>query len=46
LLDPRGQWPDGSAYDRAAKDLAGRFRANFAKFGPVAPEIAAAGPIE
>jgi phosphoenolpyruvate carboxykinase (ATP) len=46
LLDPRGQWKDGSAYDRAARDLAGRFRANFAKFGSVAPEIAAAGPAE
>jgi phosphoenolpyruvate carboxykinase (ATP) len=44
LLEPRGLWSDGAAYDAAARDLAARFVANFAKFGAVAPEIAAAGP--
>jgi phosphoenolpyruvate carboxykinase (ATP) len=44
LLDARGQWADGSAYDLAAKDLAGRFQKNFTKFGSVTKEISAAGP--
>jgi phosphoenolpyruvate carboxykinase (ATP) len=45
LLDARGQWSDPAAYDRAAADLAARFRANFeAKFASVDPAIAAAGP--
>jgi phosphoenolpyruvate carboxykinase (ATP) len=44
LLDARGQWADGAAYDAAAKDLAGRFQKNFAKFGAVAKEVAEAGP--
>jgi phosphoenolpyruvate carboxykinase (ATP) len=44
LLDPRAQWADKSAYDIAAADLVARFQKNFAKFGGVAPEIAAAGP--
>ncbi|MEZ5401171.1 MAG: phosphoenolpyruvate carboxykinase (ATP) [Bryobacteraceae bacterium] len=44
VLNARGQWKDGSAYDSAAAGLAGRFRKNFEKFGNVAPEIAAAAP--
>jgi phosphoenolpyruvate carboxykinase (ATP) len=44
VLDARGQWSDGAAYDRAAGELAARFRKNFEKFGNVAPEIAAAAP--
>ncbi|MEZ5354613.1 MAG: phosphoenolpyruvate carboxykinase (ATP) [Bryobacteraceae bacterium] len=44
VLDAGGQWADRSAYERAAADLAGRFRKNFEKFGNVAPEIAAAAP--
>ena len=44
FLDARGMWTDPEAYDRAARDLAGRFNRNFEKFGAVAPEIAAAAP--
>jgi phosphoenolpyruvate carboxykinase (ATP) len=43
-LDARGMWADKDAYDRAAENLAARFRKNFERFGKVAPEIAAAGP--
>jgi phosphoenolpyruvate carboxykinase (ATP) len=32
ILDARGQWPDGAAYDRAARDLLNRFRKNYEKF--------------
>jgi phosphoenolpyruvate carboxykinase (ATP) len=31
-LDPRATWSDPKAYDKAAADLAARFRKNFAKF--------------
>jgi phosphoenolpyruvate carboxykinase (ATP) len=44
FLDARGMWPDKDAYDRAARDLSGRFNKNFAKFNGVAAEIAAAAP--
>jgi phosphoenolpyruvate carboxykinase (ATP) len=37
-------WPDGAAYDRAARDLSARFNKNFEKFSGVKPEIAAAAP--
>lgn len=33
ILDARAQWSDGVAYDRAAKELEGRFQKNFEKFG-------------
>ncbi len=45
LLDARSLWKDGAAYDRAAADLAARFRKNFAKFGAVEEEILAAEPV-
>lgn len=46
VLDARGLWADKAAYDAAARDLAGRFRRNFAeKFGSVGADIAAAGPL-
>ena len=32
VLDPRQAWADKAAYDRTARDLAGRFEANFATF--------------
>lgn len=45
VLDPRRQWADQAAYDAAARDLAGRFIANFEqKFGASASALAGAGP--
>ena len=44
FLDARGMWADRDAYDRAARDLAGRFNRNFEKFSEVNREIAAAAP--
>ena len=44
VLDPRGTWPDGAAYDEQAKKLAGMFRANFTKFGETSEDIREAGP--
>jgi phosphoenolpyruvate carboxykinase (ATP) len=43
-LDARTQWADAAAYDRAARDLAARFAANFRKFADVPDEIRNAGP--
>lgn len=46
ILDPRMAWADKDAYDRTARHLASRFQENFTKkFGSVAPEILAAGPV-
>jgi phosphoenolpyruvate carboxykinase (ATP) len=42
-LDPRRTWPDKSAYDAKAKDLASRFRANDAKYA-LSSAVRAAGP--
>jgi phosphoenolpyruvate carboxykinase (ATP) len=44
LIDPRGMWSDKEAYDRAASELAARFRQNFERFGTVDREVADAGP--
>ena len=32
LLDPRGAWADGAAYDQTAQELVGKFIKNFAQF--------------
>lgn len=45
LLDPRGTWSDGQAYDEQAGRLAELFRKNFQQFvSEVSAEIAGAGP--
>ncbi len=43
VLDPKETWADKAAYDKAAADLAGRFRANDATFD-LADNVRAAGP--
>ena len=45
MLDARGLWKDGAAYDRAAEELSARFRKNFEKFGAVSEEILEAAPL-
>jgi phosphoenolpyruvate carboxykinase (ATP) len=45
VLQARGTWTDGAAYDAAAKQLAGMFRENFEKFAAHVPEaVRNAGP--
>ena len=45
VLDARGTWKDGAAYDAQAKKLAEMFRENMKKFGSaVSAKILAAGP--
>ncbi len=44
VLDPRGTWQDGSAYDEQAKKLADMFRKNFEKFPTASAPIKDAGP--
>jgi phosphoenolpyruvate carboxykinase (ATP) len=45
LLDPRGTWADGAAYDATSRKLAALFVANFEKYeAGVSPEVRAAGP--
>jgi phosphoenolpyruvate carboxykinase (ATP) len=44
LLNPRATWQDKAGYDRMARELAGRFEDNFARFAPfVGDEVQAAG---
>ncbi|MNC91643.1 Phosphoenolpyruvate carboxykinase [ATP] [compost metagenome] len=45
VLQPRGTWPDGAAYDAQAQKLAGMFRENFAQFAETVPAaVVEAGP--
>ncbi|MBI3891294.1 MAG: phosphoenolpyruvate carboxykinase (ATP), partial [Candidatus Wallbacteria bacterium] len=45
VLDPRKTWKDTAGYDKKAKDLAGRFIANFKQFeAKSTAEILVAGP--
>ncbi|HYM09697.1 MAG TPA: phosphoenolpyruvate carboxykinase (ATP) [Bryobacterales bacterium] len=44
VLDARSQWSDPAAYDRAAADLAARFRRNVENFPLASEEIRRAGP--
>jgi phosphoenolpyruvate carboxykinase (ATP) len=44
ILDPRSTWTDRAAYDRMARDVAGRFEDNFARFAPhVGDDVKSAG---
>jgi phosphoenolpyruvate carboxykinase (ATP) len=45
FLDARGMWADKSAFDKAARDLSGRFNKNFEKFQTVKREVAEAAPV-
>jgi phosphoenolpyruvate carboxykinase (ATP) len=44
ILQPRLAWADPEAYDTRARDLAGRFLANFERFPDVPEAIRSAGP--
>ena len=45
LLDPRGAWTDGQAYDQTARELVGKFIENFAQFeAHVDQSVIAAAP--
>ncbi len=45
VLIPRNTWPDGAAYDAAARRIAAMFHENFAKYADgVSAEVRAAGP--
>jgi phosphoenolpyruvate carboxykinase (ATP) len=46
VLDPRGTWSDGAAYDAQARKLAGMFRDNFKQFKDVPSAVQGAGPGE
>jgi len=44
VLEPRGTWSDGAAYDAQAAKLAGMFRENFKKFSGASEAVRNAGP--
>jgi len=44
ILQPRATWPDEDEYDAAARALAARFQANFARFPQASDTVKAAGP--
>jgi phosphoenolpyruvate carboxykinase (ATP) len=44
VLEPRGTWSDGAAYDAQAAKLAGMFRDNFRKFESAGEAVRNAGP--
>jgi len=44
VLTPKSTWKDAAAYDAKARELAGLFNKNSAKFENVSADIAAAGP--
>ncbi len=44
VLNPRATWADPDAYDRQVRELARRFRENFAQFSHLAPELKAVEP--
>jgi len=45
VLSPRATWNDGAAYDRKARELAGRFRENFKAFeSQVSADVRATAP--
>jgi phosphoenolpyruvate carboxykinase (ATP) len=44
ILDPKATWADPGAYDRMARDVAGRFEDNFERFAPhVGDDVKSAG---
>jgi phosphoenolpyruvate carboxykinase (ATP) len=44
ILDPKATWDDKEAYERMARDVAGRFELNFERFAPhVGDDVKAAG---
>ncbi|MBS0254328.1 MAG: phosphoenolpyruvate carboxykinase, partial [Proteobacteria bacterium] len=46
LLDPRGAWSDGAAYDQTARELVAKFVENFAQFADhVDAAVLAAAPV-